>query len=163
HVYSPAPDIVTEWRQANRLRAGRRLPREGAAMQATLVPEMVRRGLQPVRDALHPDRPQYTPEEAGALVAGGVLQAGIVALAKGRHDEALDRGVEGRKMAFLVRLSLDTIQDVLQAFDETLKAVADETPRFERKEELLELLAEARRRVEGVKKEQEALLRILEA
>ena len=132
-------------------------------MTETLVPEMVRSGFEPLRHALRPDRPQYTPDEARAIVDACVLQADILDLLQRKHDAALDRGMEGRAMAARVRLALGTVQDVLQAFADGRKAVADQTPPFEDRAEQLRLLEEARRRVERVRDEQQTILRWLDA
>jgi len=122
-------------------------------MAPTLVSEMVRGSLAPVRDALRQEKRPSTQDllNAFSYLTNQMEQFRVWI------DSILDDGIESRKLAFMVKEALDSL-------DETLRLLADARDNPPGNQPLpLADLEENTRRVERVRGDFLALLRWLEA
>jgi hypothetical protein len=131
-------------------------------MPTALVPEILKRSLGPIRELIE-DRPPGPPPE---LVRQASVACEIVSLNWERHAgdtaEVIEEGIEGSKLRFVMKESLDAIQLSLWVFGKVRELAHLRLPPGRAQWHALERLSGAVDRMEKVKQEYEALLHFAE-
>jgi hypothetical protein len=85
-------------------------------MTQTLLPRMVRHSLLPLQESLQREGQGYTPEDVWEMVQACELLAFEVAVLWRMITRLLDDGTEGRKLAFFLKETQDSVEAALGTF-----------------------------------------------
>jgi hypothetical protein len=126
-------------------------------MATTLASDMVRKSLDPFL-ARAEQRDDFSPEVARDFLASCVIPVVVLERFAQLTHSVLDRGIESKHLAFLLKEFLDVLEIGIKAFGAARgKVAATELPAEERAEGVL-MLEQAGRRAEEMRDEFSALL-----
>jgi hypothetical protein len=131
-------------------------------MAPTLVAQIVRSSLRPLRDALRRQEHRFTKEEVQEFLDACSVAAFLIEKLREANDKLLDQGTEGAKLAFFLRESRDAVDEGLWMFTRVREIAVQEVPPFKGKDEGLTLLESFSQRAREVQQELAALLRWLD-
>jgi hypothetical protein len=133
-------------------------------MTKVLAPQIVRGGLQSLRDALVEGEGahRHSAEEVRELIEGCLFAASLLDKLSELNDNLLGHGSEGCKLIFLLKESTDAVEEFLRVFEHVRERAATSPP-FEGKDDYLASLEKASRRATLMREGYESLLNWLGA
>ena len=104
-------------------------------MGSTLVSQMVRSSLRPLREALRREEHCYTQEEMQELFDACAVEALLMEKLWENNGKLLDHGLEGKELASLISESRDAVEEGLSLLAKVREIAGRDLAAFEGKRE----------------------------